>query len=170
MSFKQTEWTPLAGKIPSLSIQQPFGQAIILGRKSIELRLWKTTYRGLIALHAGKKWYGDVDFVKGATEDEVRPLAEIVTRLQLPPKVRDYPTGAIIGLARLVRCSKFTEEGWERLRDQHANTGLWNPEAIGWQFEDVRALPEPIMNIRGYPGLFAVDYEPIERALSLVAK
>jgi hypothetical protein len=170
MPFKQTEWTPQAGKIPCLSIQQPFTQAIILGKKSIELRLWKTSYRGLIAIHAGKKWYGDVDFVKGAYEHEVRPLAEIVTRLQLPPKVRDYPTGAIIGIARLVRCSRFTEEGWKRLRDQHANTGLWNPEAFGWQFEDVQALPEPIFDVRGYPGLFGVDYEPIERALAVAVK
>lgn len=53
MVYMQKEWEPQEGKIPCLSISQPFASAIILGKKKIELRTWGTHYRGPIALHAG---------------------------------------------------------------------------------------------------------------------
>src|SRR5690348_9593297 len=73
-----------------------------------------------------------------------------------PTTIGDYPVGAIVGVARLVRCATFTREGYERLRDQHCSDCDWTPGEYGWQFEDIRALPEPIP-VRGYLGLFPVD-------------
>lgn len=155
--YMQREWTPQEGKIPALSIAQPFCQAILLGKKRIELRNWGTHYKGLIALHAGKKWYGGLQLPGRASDTELAPIKRFVQRYQLPPRIGDYPTGAIVGIARLVRCATFTKEGYERLRDQHCSDCKWTPGEYGWLFEDVQALPEPIYGVRGYLGLFPVD-------------
>jgi len=151
------EWEPQEGKMPCLSIAQPFAMAIIQRKKKIELRTWGTHYKGLIALQAGKTWYGGVKIPGHPTEAQMRPIKEFARKYQLPACVGDYPTGAIVGVARLVKCATFTREGYERLRDQHCSDCDWTPGEYGWQFEDVQALPEPIYGVRGYLGLFAVD-------------
>jgi len=153
----QREWEPQEGKMPALSIAQPFTQAIILGRKTIELRTWGTSYRGPIAIHAGKTWYGGLKLPGRASDAEMRPIKQFVQRMALPPRIGDYPLGAILGVARLVKCAKFTAEGYERLRDQHCSDCAWSANEFGWQFTDIQALPEPIYGVRGYLGLFAVD-------------
>lgn len=43
----------------ALSIQQPWAWLIVNGYKDIENRSWRTSHRGLVAIHAGKK--EDVD-------------------------------------------------------------------------------------------------------------
>lgn len=163
MVYMQKEWEPQEGMMPCLSIQQPYAMAIIQGKKKIELRPWGTRYRGLIALHAGKTWYGGVKIPGYPTEAQMRPIKEFARKYQLPACVGDYPIGAIVGIARLVRCAKFTREGYERLRGQHCSNCDWTPGEYGWQFEDVQALSEPI-SARGYLGLFAVDEIVIERS------
>lgn len=153
--YMQREWTPQEGMMPCISIQQPFASAIILGKKRIELRNWGTHYKGPIALHAGKKWYGGLQLPGRASDTELAPIKRFVQHYSLPPRIGDYPTGAIIGIARLVRCATFTEEGYERLRDQHCSDCSWTPGEYGWLFEEVQALPKPI-SARGYLGLFPV--------------
>lgn len=153
----QREWIAQPGKMACLSVQQPFASAIILGKKTIELRTWGTRYRGPIAIHAGKSWYGGVKNIRRASASEFGSISRAAQRMELPRAIEEYPLGAIIGVARLVRCAKFTEESWERLRDQHRSDGVWHPDIVGWQFEDVVALPEPIYGVRGQLGLFAVD-------------
>ncbi len=157
MVYMLKEWEPQEGKMPCLSIAQPFAMAIIQRKKKIELRTWGTHYKGLIALQAGKTWYGGVKIPGHPTEAQMRPIKEFARKYQLPACVGDYPTGAIVGVARLVKCATFTREGYERLRDQHCSDCDWTPGEYGWQFEDVQALPEPIYGVRGYLGLFAVD-------------
>lgn len=160
--FMKKEWEPQEGMMPALSVSQPFERAFFLGIKKIELRTWPTSYRGDIALHAPLAWFNGVRFDKGkATKYEVLEIKEIVTRLKLPVYPREYPIGAITAVMRLVHCARFTEASWERLRAEHCRTGAWDRDAIGWQFTDIRVLPEPILNVRGYPGLFAVESAPI---------
>lgn len=156
------EWIAEEGKMAAISIAQPFGTAIVLGRKTIELRTWGTRYRGLIAIHVGKSWYGGVKDIRRASASEFGSISRAAQRMSLPTRIEDYPLGAIIGVAKLVRCARFTAESWERLRDQHRSDGVWHPDIIGWQFEDVQALPEPIYGVRGQLGLFAVDEIHIE--------
>ena len=43
----------------ALSLWQPWASAIALGHKRIEPRHWTTSYRGLIAIHAAKRWTAD---------------------------------------------------------------------------------------------------------------
>lgn len=154
MTFMQREWEPKEGYIPALSIAQPYATGIIKRKKKIELRPWGTHYRGPIALHAGKTWYGGIK-PSNVTEIQMKPIKRFAQKYGLPAHVSDYPTGAIIGVARLVRCATFTKEGYERLRDQHCSDCDWTPGEYGWQFEEVQDLPE-LISARGYLGLFPV--------------
>ena len=38
-----------------LTIRQPFAAAIMEGLKTVEYRSWATSYRGMLAIHAGKR-------------------------------------------------------------------------------------------------------------------
>lgn len=40
----------------ALTIRQPWASLIALGVKTIETRSWSTSYRGPLAIHAGKAW------------------------------------------------------------------------------------------------------------------
>ena len=159
-AYMQREWTEQPGKIACLSIAQPFCSGIIEGKKSIELRTWGTHYRGIIALHAGSKWYGGVDLSKStfrAEAHQIRAIREAVQRLGTSREIADYPTGSIIGMARLVQCRRFVSlEEYESLRPAHQGSTEWDERDYGWWFEDVVKLEEPV-KVRGYLGLFGVD-------------
>lgn len=169
-SFMQKEWTPQEGKICSLSIQQPFASAITEGKKSIELRGWGTDYRGIMAIHAGAKWYGGLQIGRAADAGQIQAAKEAVRRLKTSTRVGDYPTSAIIGVARLVQCRCFaSEDEYESLRPAHKGSQEWDERDYGWHFVDVVKLPEPI-KARGYLGLFGVDREPLEGFLREVGE
>ena len=65
----------------ALTIQQPYASLIADGEKWVENRGWYTTYRGPLAIHAGK----------GTRYLNARELVA-------------YPTSAVIAIANLVAC------------------------------------------------------------------
>lgn len=90
------ERDPAAGiqYVPALTIHQPWANLITEGRKFVENRVWASTYRGPLLIHAGK----------GSTT---------LTAAQL----RRFTTGAIVGVAdlagiiHLARVQALAEEG-----------------------------------------------------------
>ena len=166
-TYMQKEWTKREGYLPALSIQQPFATAILDGPKRIEIRSWGTSYRGLLLLHAGKKFYGEqIDPVRAA-----KLAKEVILRLKLPWPFehKDYPLGALVGIATLIRCAHFSEDGWERLRDQHCATADWDRSEYGWQLADIHKFAEPIP-FRGQMGLFPVEEALIATQIEQVAQ
>lgn len=164
-SIFSARWIPQehAGKMPCLSIQQPFATAIMLQRKMIELREWMIQTPQLplwIAIHTGKMWYGGVDFTKKTNyKHKVDIIAHAVREMELPPRPRDYPTCAVIGLAHLIRCGRMNEQQYHDLAHLHRSDAPWDRTTFGWQFDQVILLPEPLP-MRGYPGIFAIDALP----------
>ncbi len=67
--------------LKSLTVQQPFASAIVTGRKKIEYRSWRVSYRGPLAIHAGlsRRYVAE----SGADESK-------------------FAFGAIVGVVRLV--------------------------------------------------------------------
>jgi hypothetical protein len=110
-----------------LSVQQPWAWLICYGPKPVENRAWRTSYRGLLLIHASQA----VDL-------------EAVAALRNYPGVRlpiDYVTGAIVGRAQLVDCVEDYPSEWfcgpyGLVLDQRAGLpafrcrgklGLWRP-------------------------------------------
>jgi hypothetical protein len=121
----------------ALTICQPYAELIARGDKPIENRTWPTSYRGQLAIHAGKSraWLGDDD-------EEAALYAVDVTRI---------PFGAVVAVVDLVACLHQDQAWpgrWRDLKDhEHAN-GPWC-----WVLENVRRLPAPI-DARGAQGLW----------------
>jgi hypothetical protein len=119
----------------ALTICQPYAELIARGEKPIENRVWPTTYRGPLAIHAGKSrdWL-DADDVA------------------LFPSMA---FGAVIATANLVACLPLHAEWpiqWRHLKGhEHAN----GPYC--WVLTDIQRInPQPY---RGAQGLWEWNCE-----------
>lgn len=122
-----------------LTVRQPWASAIAAGRKTIEVRTWRTTWRGPVLIHAGR---------------DRRHLREAAGGGSA------YPLGVVLAVARIADCRRLEPDdgaaldipGWADLwpeRGFELSTELW-----GWVLADVsRALP-PLAPLRGRLGLW----------------
>jgi hypothetical protein len=113
-----------------LSIRQPWAALIALGRKTIEIRTWKTSFRGPVLIHAAKL----IDERPEAwqwirTADEAALAAA---------------RGGFIASATVHDCLVYAAP--DRFRDdrlRHLNDPDWfrPPVMYGFVFEEVRQMP-----------------------------
>lgn len=112
----------------ALTICQPYAEMIAIGMKVIENRTWPTTYRGPLAIHAGKsrEWLDDdYDYSK-----------------HFP----DMTFGSVIAIVTLEDCVRLNQLPAHLVDNEHAN-GPWC-----WILNDVhRITPVPF---RGSQGLW----------------
>jgi hypothetical protein len=135
----------------ALTISQPFATLIASGEKWVENRRWYTTYRGPLAIHAGKGLqYLDRE------------------------EIKDYPTGLIIATARLSAC--VVREELQRMSFHSTTNGnelipgakvtwrqafdhAYTEGPFCWILENVQQIdPVPIKGQQGLwaPGAFEV--------------
>ena len=119
----------------ALSLKQPWATIIVKGIKPIENRLWRSSYRGSLLIHASKTWDKD-----GA--------AWIV---KLKPELRDliywsdHLKGKIIGQVEMVDCVAQYDSEW-----------FFGP--YGFVFEDPHEFyPEQAIPYRGQLRIFEVS-------------
>jgi hypothetical protein len=127
----------------AISLWQPWASAIPLGLKKIETRHWPVRHRGLIAIHAAKRWTA-----------EEREFAATMADIWDCPALREPPLGSIVATARLVGCER-TEALLPRISGTERAFGNYGPNRFGWLFEDVTPVPAPIP-FKGAQGLFEV--------------
>jgi hypothetical protein len=120
----------------ALTICQPYAELIARGEKMIENRRWGTSYRGPLAIHAGKsrEWLGD--------DDEEAALYAV--------DVQKIAFGAVVAVADLIHCVPVNALPEELAGNEHAN-GPWC-----WILGNIRRLPAPIP-YRGAQGLWNFD-------------
>lgn len=141
--------------IKAITVYDPWASLIALGEKKIETRGWYTKYRGPIAIHAGKKYAGDISF----QEPFFTALAPQHSRLgDAPGKVGiSYHLGCILAICNLVDCINIDSIGkldgmpvWAHLENgqmiegNELAFGDYTPGRYAWILEDVRRLAEPI--------------------------
>ena len=118
----------------ALTLWEPWATAILAGYKHYETRSWGTQYRGLIAIHAGRR-----------CEDD-----QLIAAQRRHPTFPAISSGAIIAVADLTDCRVMAaaptpdDEYW----------GYFGPGRYGWELSNVRPV-DPIL-IRGYQGLWRV--------------
>lgn len=132
----------------ALTISQPYASLIADGAKWVENRVWRTGYRGPLAIHAGSG-------------------TQYLTKKELAR----YPTGCVIAVADLVACvwlidvRRLREATVEQLRAAHIDIDalLGHRYTEGpwcWVLRNVRQI-EPVA-ARGSMGLWEWE-EPRER-------
>jgi hypothetical protein len=122
----------------ALTLYQPWGTAMRHALKAAETRSWGTPYRGLLAIHAGKKL--DKDYLA-----------------MLPAELRgDVPTGVVLGVVDLLLVERMTAGVVEKVEASLPTEYAWGNWQVGryaWWTKPVVWFREPIP-ARGSLGLW----------------
>lgn len=125
-----------------ITIRQPWASLIALCEKRFETRSWRTTYRGELAIHAGK----NID--KAACQQE--PIRSVLAKHGY--NAVNMPTGVILATCKLSNCLKVTEnlamaaffDNGEMVTDNEYYFGDFSEGRYAWELQDVQALENPI--------------------------
>lgn len=141
----------------ALSLTQPYATLIATGAKRIETRSWQTRHRGWLAIHAS------AGFPPAARQLCQRELFR--SALAVCEWRGVLPLGAIVAVCTLEDCCPTDLLGGlprdDRLTEQEAAFGDYQPGRWGWILGNVRALSEPIP-CKGRLGLW--ELPPAARA------
>lgn len=85
----------------AITLWQPYASLVAIGAKPHETRSWATSYRGLIAIHAGVKPAHEMDL---ATIYACREAFGLPHEKPFPEYVRELPHGAVVATATLAEC------------------------------------------------------------------
>jgi hypothetical protein len=131
----------------ALSFKQPFAWLIANGYLLVDDRTWGTQYRGPVLIHASKGLYKEYyDYIKCRTDVPIPDRDKL-----------DY--GGIVGIAKLVLCSRPGELPAAISREQRAHFGGVHQEYFGFLFE--QATPLAFMPCRGKLGMFEIDMDTL---------
>jgi len=151
--------------LKALSLWQPWASLMAVSAKMIETRSWSTSYQGLIAIHAAKKW--DAGLIETANQ---RRFSEALFGREPLPKFaasENLPRGCFIAVGRLVDCkitsyrdyrSGFDVESPE-IPDKSTDEfwfGDYSPRRFMWVFDEIWQLRNPVY-ARGYQGLWPLS-------------
>lgn len=139
----------------ALTISQPYASLIANGEKWVENRRWPSSYRGPLAIHAGKG-----------------------TQYLSKSEMVRFATGCVVAVARLASCVRIgivqfndmvpanrkhiapgTTKFWSEIARHPHTEGPWC-----WILEDIYKLESPVP-FRGAQGLFDVPDELLTEAL-----
>lgn len=138
----------------AITLTQPWATLVAIGAKRIETRSWATSYRGPLAIHAGKG-LGPVGGKRGLQElCEQEPFRSVL--LAHGVDWTDLPLGAVVATCNLVDFVRFQRNSqwftvqrdgdmtsW-RITDQERAFGDYAPGRLGWLLADIRRISEPI--------------------------
>ncbi|MES2765497.1 MAG: ASCH domain-containing protein [Bacteroidota bacterium] len=93
-----------------LSLIQPWASLVVIGAKQIEVRKWKTTYRGELLIHASKGFPGEYQYLCWQ-----EPFKSVLKTAHL--SVENLPLGAVIGKVVLKDCKMIVDKPEEFLKE-----------------------------------------------------
>jgi hypothetical protein len=131
----------------TVSILQPWASLILAGAKRFETRDWRTTHRGPLAVHAGRR-------LSPAARALCRrePFAGLLRGAGWPDP-DSLPLGAVLGTVELVACRRVEELGPDVLSEAERALGDFTPGRWAWELSDPRPLAVPAP-ARGRLGIF----------------
>lgn len=125
--------------LKALTIQQPFASAIIAGHKRFETRLWKPGKINKFILHAGRKECNAID------------NHFIAQRIDNWPMNYQLPTGAALGIVRIIKCYDAVQVYHKQLKPNPSaateiemQLGLYRIGYFAWELEVVEVFEKPI--------------------------
>jgi hypothetical protein len=124
-------------KMKALSFRQPWAELILQGRKSMDLRTYRTGHRGPLAIHAS-----------GTIEREA------CLQHELDPDA--LATGGLVGVVELVDVIPLSEADYNAHEAEHLCGRPYREPMFGWVLSNPRRLPQ-ILPVRGRMSLFHVD-------------
>lgn len=135
----------------AISLSQPWASLIAAGAKIVETRAWPCSYRGEIAVHAAKTFPPEARGLAFLPQFR-EPLEDAgyhldwdyrADRRRSAPLDHDLPLGAVVAIARLVRCVRV-EEIRHVINAQERAFGNYEDGRWAFVLADVERLAEPI--------------------------
>jgi hypothetical protein len=143
-SGNQTSEKPRSGYF-ALSVRQPWAYLIVMGQKTIELRDWATTYRGMLLIHAAKQ------------VDE-----RAMHYFDLQDSGLDL--GCLVGAVELVDVLRMTPDTLRARQWEHRDFGPFAKSKYGFVLQTLQVFSEPIPML-GNQGIFSIVNPEIETAV-----
>jgi len=146
--------------IMGLTLTQPHATLVVTGPKKNETRSWNTRYRGLLAIHAGRKFPQDCRDLYSQ-----EPFAEALGGQTVTDAFKTL--GCIIGVARLEYIFSTTDSPW-RIPDPGSwewRFGDYSPGRYAWVLSEPHLLEKPIP-CRGRLGLWTLPPEVLQSVLN----
>lgn len=135
----------------AISLWQPWATLVAIDAKRFETRSWSPKHRGLLAIHAAKKFD---DVIKAYCEQDPFKMvlqANGYTTTNLP----------LVAIVKIIDV-KRTEKVREFLNPNEKAFGNYGDDRYAWQLELVKRLEKPIP-MNGAQGLFNVADDLIMR-------
>jgi activating signal cointegrator 1 len=150
----------------ALSLYQPWASLMAVGAKRIETRSWPTSYRGLVAIHAAKKW--DAELRATALRKRFAACLSEGLPIEVEFNPDDLPRGCFVAVGHLHRVLSTTEHAIA-IPQQDTDEfwfGDYSEGRFMWVFDEVWKLSSPVY-ARGQMGLWTLDegQEEVIRAL-----
>ena len=137
----------------AITLLQPWASLIALGEKRIETRSWSPRYRGLLAIHASKRWRNEDALLAQQHDAFLTVWRRHGIRL-----LSELPLGAVIATCRLADV-RPTEELIPTLSFEECAFGNYSLGRWAWVLADVEPLAEPVPAV-GALGLW--DWEGVK--------
>lgn len=133
-----------------ISLSQPWAMLVVLGAKQHETRGWRTTHRGLLAIHATRSFPQ-----RHRNQCQLEPFRTVL-RLAGIRHSADLPCGVIVGTVDLVDCLPVNQVLAElEAASAERAFGDFRPGRWAWKLANPSCLAEPIP-CTGRLGLFDV--------------
>ncbi len=129
--------------VSALSLWQPWASLMFTGAKGIETRHWPTSPGKFIAIHAAKKWDG-----------QLQELANSI-RFQKYLAGQEIPLGVFGAIGYLDACLSTNDFEPSMEMDEYW-FGDYSPDRFAWRFSKFWKLPNPVPAI-GRQGLWKLD-------------
>lgn len=141
--------------------------------KAYETRSWATNYRGVLVIHAAKRWTREEERWLCSKMDRFhlyhQPLHDLIEDAHRPKWL-----GAALGTVEMRGCYEMYEDdlrahgyiGIDSISERERAFGNWQQGRYAWKFINPRLFPEPIP-MRGYQQLWEVTDPPVLEAIQL---
>lgn len=140
-------------RIKTISLWEPWATLMALGLKRYETRHWRAKYRGLLAIHAAKRWRDDQVMMLRR-----EPYASLLGAAGYSPVQAAFPLGCVVAVVELVDVEP-TEKAAKHIGEVEYQLGNYRPGRFAWETANLRKLAEPVP-ATGAQGLWWWDCPP----------
>ncbi len=127
----------------ALSLKQPWAALLAHGRKTIEIRRWRTARRGRVLIHAARVSDARPE-VWAKVPEELRAAAQI--------------TGGIVGEGEILDCLAYRSlDVFSRDQARHLNELSWFEPPVMYGFVFANLAPLPLHRCPGWMRFFDVE-------------
>lgn len=118
----------------AITLHQPWATLIALGLKRYETRSWATTYRGKLAIHAGKTVIFD---------PRMMPIVAGALAQHGIQQANQLPVSGVLCVCE-VKAVYHTEDVSPYLKAEELAFGDFTPGRAAWELEVIEVFPQPI--------------------------